>query len=154
MTARRKPAIIETGSLSYGMLPGLLGFHLRRAQVSLFKHFARTVGQVAGITPGLFGMLQVIAANPGLAQSRLAEAMEVERSTIVKVVDQLEARGLIVREPSAVDRRSHCLELTELGRSELARMEQLVLAHEAELAARLTPEDRQELTRLLIQLAD
>jgi len=99
-------------------------------------------------------MLQVIAANPGLAQSRLAEAMEVERSTIVKVADQLEARGLIERVPSAVDRRSHCLELTETGRGELARIEGLVLAHEADLTAKLTPAERQTLTRLLIRLAE
>jgi DNA-binding MarR family transcriptional regulator len=153
MTARRKPTFIEAEDMSYGLLPELLGFHLRRAQVALFKHFARSVGAEAGITPGLFGMLQVIAANPGLAQSRLAEAMEVERSTIVKVVDQLSARGLIERVPSQVDRRSHCLMLTQAGQEELAKLEQMVLAHEAELTGKLTSAERQSLTRLLIKLA-
>ena len=86
--------------MSYGLLPRILGYHLRRTQVAIFQHFSRTVAAEEDITPGLFGMLQVIAANPGLGQSRLAEAMEVDRSTIVKVVDQLEGRGLIIREPS------------------------------------------------------
>jgi DNA-binding MarR family transcriptional regulator len=153
MSAKRKPDRSEAEPMSYGLLPDLLGFHLRRAQVALFRHFARTVGATTDITPGLFGMLQVIAANPGLAQSRLAEAMEVERSTIVKVVDQLEARGLIERVASAVDRRSHCLELTESGRAELARMERLVIAHEADLTAKLSPAERRTLADLLIRLA-
>ncbi|MGE5548551.1 MAG: MarR family winged helix-turn-helix transcriptional regulator [Solirubrobacterales bacterium] len=154
MNTRRKPSDHEGEALSYGMLPDLLGFHLRRAQVALFRHFAQSVGAAADITPGLFGMLQVIAANPGLGQSRLAEAMEVERSTIVKVVDQLEGRGLIVRAPSPTDRRSHCLELTPAGRGELARMEHLVAAHEAEATGKLTPDERQTLIRLLIRLVD
>jgi len=92
--------------MSYGLLPRILGYHLRRTQVAIFQHFTRTVTSKEDITPGLFGMLQVIAANPGLGQSRLAETMEVDRSTIVKVVDRLEDRGLIMREPSATDKRA------------------------------------------------
>ena len=72
-------------------LPQILGYHLRRTQVAIFQHFSRTVAAKEDITPGLFGMLQVIAANSGIGQSRLAETMEVDRSTIVKVVDQCSA---------------------------------------------------------------
>jgi DNA-binding MarR family transcriptional regulator len=97
-------------------------------------------------------MLQVIAANPGLGQSRLAEAMEVDRSTIVKVVDQLEGRGLIRRTPSALDRRSHCLHLTEQGTLSLERIETEVRAHEAAFTAVLTDDERRFLIRLLTRL--
>ncbi len=138
--------------LTYGLLPQVLGYHLRRTQVAIFRHFARTVAAQTGITPGLLGMLQVIAANPGLAQSRLAEAMEVDRSTIVKVVDQLQARGLIVREPSPSDKRSWGLRLTPAGAVELPRMQRLMQAHEDEFAAPLSPEERQQLIGLLARL--
>lgn len=138
--------------LSYGLLPQVLGYHLRRTQVAIFRHFSRTVAAKADITPGLLGMLQVIAANPGLAQSRLAEAMEVDRSTIVKVVDQLQARGLIVREPSPHDRRSYCLRLTEGGTTELRRMEALMLEHEDDFTQVLSAEERQLLIDLLVRL--
>jgi DNA-binding Lrp family transcriptional regulator len=84
-------------------------------------------------------MLQVIAANPGLTQNRLAEVMEVDRSAIFKVVNQLEARGLILRAPSDLDRRSNCLRLTEHGQASLARLEARVKAHEADLTKSLTP---------------
>jgi len=137
---------------SYGLLPRILGYHLRRTQVAIFEHFSRTVAAQEDITPGLFGMLQVIAANPGLAQSRLAEAMEVDRSTIVKVVDKLERRRLIIRGPSPVDKRSHCLELTQEGRAALRRMETLVLRHEDEFTKVLSVDERQFLIRLLMRL--
>lgn len=141
-------------ALSLGMLPSLLGYHLRRAQVAVFRHFARTVSAEADITPSLFGMLQVIAANPGLTPSGLAEAMGVDKSAIVKVVNQLGERGLIWRAPLPNDRRSHCLPLTPQGAAALARMEALVLAHEDEFAKGLTAEEKATLIRLLQKLAE
>lgn len=140
--------------LAYGLLPQVLGYHLRRTQVAIFRHFSRTVAAETGITPGLLGMLQVIAANPGLAQSRLAEAMEVDRSTIVKVVDQLEARGLIVREASASDKRSYCLRLTAQGAAELPRMQRLMIEHEDAFAQPLSAKERRQLIALLKRLCD
>lgn len=138
--------------LSYGLLPQVLGYHLRRTQVAIFRHFARTVAAEEDITPGLLGMLQVIAANPGLGQSRLAEAMEVDRSAIVKVVDQLEGRGLIVREPSPHDKRSHRLRLTDPGHAALQRMQALMLQHEDEFTRALTADERRCLIELLARL--
>ncbi|MCL4183048.1 MAG: MarR family transcriptional regulator [Burkholderiaceae bacterium] len=148
------PAAAAQGGqeLSYGLLPQVLGYHLRRTQVAIFRHFSRTVAAAEDITPGLLGMLQVIAANPGLGQSRLAEAMEVDRSTIVKVVDQLEGRGLIVRQPSPHDKRSHCLRLTDEGRAALRRMQALMLQHEDEFTRVLTAEERRCLIDLLARL--
>jgi len=139
-------------ALSYGLLPQVLGYHLRRTQVAIFRHFSRTVAAQENITPGLLGMLQVIAANPGLAQSRLAEAMEVDRSTIVKVVDQLEQRGLIVREPSPHDKRSYCLRLTDDGRTSLRRMQALMLQHEDAFTEVLSVDERALLISLLERL--
>lgn len=143
----------KTGpDLSYGMLPQVLGYHLRRTQVAIFRHFSRTVAAAEDITPGLLGMLQVIAANPGLAQSRLAEAMEVDRSTIVKVADQLEGRGLIVREPSPHDKRSWGLRLTDGGTAALRRMQALMLRHEDEFTRVLSAAERRQLIDLLARL--
>ena len=147
-----KPSPRAGQDMSYGLLPQILGYHLRRTQVAIFQHFSRTVAAKEDITPGLFGMLQVIAANPGLGQSRLAETMEVDRSTIVKVVDRLQARGLIVREPSPTDKRSHCLRLTDKGRAAIRRLETLVLRHEDEFTKVLTAEERRFLVRLLMRL--
>jgi DNA-binding MarR family transcriptional regulator len=53
----------------------------------------------------------MIAANPGLCQSRLAEAMDVDRSTIVVVIHRLEALGLVARMPARRDLHSHSLQV-------------------------------------------
>jgi DNA-binding MarR family transcriptional regulator len=146
------PVFQARRELSYGLLPLILGYHLRRTQVAIFRHFSGTVSTIEDLTPGLFGMLQVIAANPGLGQSRLAEAMEVDRSIIVKVVDQLEGRGLIIRWPSPNDKRRNCLRLTDQGRTALRRMESLVLRHEDEFTKVLSVDERKLLVDLLVRL--
>jgi DNA-binding MarR family transcriptional regulator len=70
------------------------------------------------------------------------------------VIHQLEARDLVARVPSLLDRRSHSLRVTAHGRQALRRMERLVLRHEAEFASVLTPEERETLIRLLVRLYD
>ncbi|RAU21225.1 MarR family transcriptional regulator [Paramagnetospirillum kuznetsovii] len=129
-----------------------LGFHLRRAQVAAFKQFAQTVTQAEDITPGLYGMLQVIANNPGLTQSALAEAMEVDRSSIVKVVNQLEDKGLIIRAAVPNDRRSYSLRMTAQGKLSLARIEDAVMRQDRDFSAALTETERGVLIGLLKRL--
>ena len=80
--------------LKPGALPQLLGYRLRLAQQAVFRDFAASV---QGLSPGRVGLLIFIDANPGVTQSRLAEAVERDRSTMVGVLDQLQARGLIER---------------------------------------------------------
>ena len=53
------------------MLPGLLGYRLRLAQQVVFRDFAKSVAE---LSPGRVGILLLIDANPGVTQSRLAEA--------------------------------------------------------------------------------
>src|SRR3546814_14870585 len=69
----------------------------------------------AGLTPGQFGVLAIVVANPGLKQIELGTALGVDRSTIVAAVDKLEKRGLIERRPVPHDRRAHALTLTAEG---------------------------------------
>ncbi len=151
MAASQQTAADE-GTVSFGMLTSLLGFQLRRAQAADYRHFAETVTAQEGLTPGVFGLLHIVAANPGRTQSRLAQSMKVDRSAILKVINLLEERGLVVRAPSAHDRRSQSLCLTERGWATLNRMEPLVLAHEQDFAKTLTPAETRTLLRLLERL--
>ena len=147
------PSGASGATLSTGLLPALLGYHLRRAQTAVFKHFAQAVGAEEDLTPGLFGMLQLIAANPGLCQSRLAEAMGVDRSTIVSVLHRLEARGLVERRPSPEDRRSHALRLSQTGARVVEELVARVRRHEERIAAALSPRDRARLIELLKKIS-
>lgn len=136
--------------LDWGLLPGLLGYALRRAQVAVFADFARAVPE---LTPGQFGVLALIERNAGLSQSELGEALGVDRSTVVTTLDRLEARALLARAPSPSDRRAHALELTPKGRALLADAGLRVAAHEARIAQALSDDERRQLMALLARVA-
>ena len=139
-------------ALDLGPLPGLLGYQLRRAQIAAFQHFAATVGK-AGVTPGWFGLMVIVANNEGLSQTRLARALGIDGSTMVAMIDRLEENGWIRRRRSEIDRRSHALFLTDAGRALIAKLTPEVEAHEAALAQELSAEERQTLLRLLAKIA-
>jgi DNA-binding MarR family transcriptional regulator len=138
--------------ISLGLLTSLLGYNLRRAQVAVFQNFTEMVG-AAELTPGQFGVLVVIDANPGLSQTRLGNALGIDRSTVVAVIDRLESRGLVVRQPAPNDRRSHALRLSESGMTTLRRLTERVRAHEREIARHLSPDERARLIELLGRVA-
>ncbi|MEQ9640632.1 MAG: MarR family transcriptional regulator [Alphaproteobacteria bacterium] len=139
-------------SLDFGLLPELIGYELRRAHTRLFQHFAASVGR-DGITPGLFGVLVLIEANPRLNQSRLSEALGIDRSTVVGVIDRLQERGLVRRAPSVTDRRAYALELTKAGAETLAGLKRDVRAHETDITRDLSAGELAQLAALLRRLA-
>jgi DNA-binding MarR family transcriptional regulator len=133
-------------ALSFGVLPGLIGYQLRLAQRAIFADFAETVG-AEGISPGLFGVLVLIEANPGLKQQQLADAAHLDRSSLVPVIDKLEARGLVERR--AADRRSNGLYLTREGAALVRALRRRVQQHERRVTAGLSAREQRELMRLL-----
>lgn len=146
---RKKPR--AAAGLDMGILPTLLGYHLRVAHVAVFQNFGQTVG-AADITPPQLGALLLVEVNPGVSQSAVAEALRFDRSTLVQIVDRLEERGLLKRETSPRDRRSHALTLTAAGVRLLVTLKELVRAHEAEIAAPLGVTERATLVALLERL--
>jgi DNA-binding MarR family transcriptional regulator len=135
--------------LRSGLLPGLLGYRLRLAQQAVFRDFARSVSDIA---PGRAGILLLIDANPGVTQSRLAQAVGLDRSTMVGVLHALEARELVERR-RGVDRRTNGLWLTRGGQQFIASLKQRIRVHERRVASRLTPAERAQLLALLEKLA-
>ncbi len=142
-----KPAK-KPNPLHRGILDKLLGYHLRRAQAAVFADFMRTMAD-DGITPGQFGVLVLIDGNPGLNQSALARTLGIERSTMVAVIDGLEARKLVARRGSTADRRAKVLALTRQGKALLAKVTPKVGAHEQRIAADLDAEESAALIALL-----
>lgn len=137
-------------TLRPGPLPGLLGYRLRLAQQAVFRDFGATVSD---LPPGRVGILLLIEANPGVTQSRLAQAVGLDRSTLVGVLHALQARELLERRRGQ-DRRTNGLWLTRSGRSLVAGLKRRIRAHERRVAAALTAEEREQLLLLLQRLAD
>jgi DNA-binding MarR family transcriptional regulator len=148
-TAGRKAAGAAAGrrkAASLGMLPSLIGYQLRLAQRAIFADFADSADGAA-ISPGLFGILVIIEANPGLTQQALADAAHLDRSTVVTVIDKLEDRALVERR--AADRRSNGLFLTEAGGRLLRGLKRKVAQHERRVVRNLSEHERAQLVALL-----
>ena len=141
--------MVSKQKLHPGALPELLGYRLRLAQQAVFRDYATSV---QGLSPGRVGLLVTIDANPGVTQSRLAEAVNRDRSTMVAVFDELEARGLIERRRGA-DRRTNGLWMTRSGRQLLARALRGIALHEQRVASRLSPGERRQLLALLAKIS-
>jgi DNA-binding MarR family transcriptional regulator len=138
--------------ISLGILPTLLGYQLRRAQLAVFQNFTEVVG-ASELTPGQFGVLTVIDANPGLSQTQLGGALGIDRSTVVAVIDRLEQRQLVLRHAAPHDRRSHALHLSAEGKVTLARLIERVRIHEQAITRDLTESERAQLIAVLQRVA-
>jgi DNA-binding MarR family transcriptional regulator len=130
--------------LDIGVLNKHLGYFIRRLQVWVFQDFIRTLAPI-DIRPAQYSVLVVIAANPGLSQSDLADTLGIEPARLVRLLDKLEKRGLTRRLNSRTDRRSHALQLTPAGRKTLQRAKALAAVHEARLVERLGADERRSM---------
>jgi DNA-binding MarR family transcriptional regulator len=104
------------------------------------------------ISPGEFGVLVLIDANPNINQTALAEAVGADRSTMVPILDRLERRGLIERRPVPGDRRAHALALGEVGRKRMDEFRATVREHEKRIGEGLSAAERATLLDLLRRL--
>lgn len=141
--SRRTPARPGTptgrdvaADFSLGVLEGHLGYLLRRTQVWVFQDFIRTLADI-DIRPAQYSVLTVIGANRGLSQADVAAMLGIERARLVRLLDRLERRGLVLRLASRFDRRSHSLKLTSAGQALLKRAKKLAKIHERRLLERL-----------------
>jgi len=139
------------------LIPGLppalteyTGYLLRRAFVR-----ARACG-VSVMPPGRdakeLGVLVVVERSGPLSQRQLGEILTVNRSVMVKLVDRLEADGLLQRERDPDDRRSYALRTTEQGRAAIVEMTRGAVRGDAEFTSVLTEAERRRLAELLSRI--
>ena len=124
---------------------GQLFFRLWRASHTRVAEALESVG----LTPALFGLLNVLGAREGAIQQELGSAMGVDPSTMVSLIDQLETAGLANRRPHPTDRRAREVVITPKGRRALERGRQLANQVEDEVLRGLSATERRELLSLL-----
>ena len=148
---RQAPGDAAGRAIDFGELPTYVGYQVRRTQAKIFADFEATLANV-DFTPGSFGVLTLIRANPGITQVALAAAFGVDKSTMSPVIVRLEKRGLIRREVLASDRRCHALYLEASAEAPFLAAREKVRAFEAGVASRLSKQEQRELARLLAKL--
>jgi DNA-binding MarR family transcriptional regulator len=138
-------------NLDSGVLSTLIGFRLRKAQLTVYDDFMRGA-PIRRITPGQLAILILIDRNPDMTQQRLCDGIRIEKSTLVVRLHRLVERGLIQRVRSTTDRRQNLLKLTKKGSSALKSMLAFVEAHERKITSRLSAAERKQLLDLLLKI--
>jgi DNA-binding MarR family transcriptional regulator len=150
----RKSATVTTAetapesSISLGGLEGFLGYHMRRAQDSVHRDFIDTLAAL-DITQKQAATLFIANANPGVSQIDIANELHMDRATMTIILDKLEARDLIQRKRSQIDRRRQLLYLTPRGQKTLIAVKAKILQHEKRFRQRLSESEQAMLIDLL-----
>jgi DNA-binding MarR family transcriptional regulator len=106
------------------------------------------------ITPAHLRALRALGHHGSMRLSDLSGRLHIAPRSATEVVDALESRGLVRRQPDPGDRRATLVEMTEHG-AEVMTAIRAARGNDAERAfGRLSPADRTELARILGQLRD
>lgn len=148
MTERGKPAAgTEDGAMDWGLLGESIGPAARLLRNILTSRIVAACERF-GLRSGSFSTMALIAANPGCSQSEVAREIGSDKSIVVALVDDLEARGLARRARSTQDRRRNVLTLTEQGEALMEEINGVARAVEAPIRDALSPEEWTTLIRL------
>ena len=125
----------------------------------LFKHAERLMAELHlealapfDIHARDLGVLLAIDRCESASQQQVAESLGVDRTTMVAIIDALEAKGIIVRRPDPEDRRRNVVELTPAGQTLLRQATAASDVAEAELLAPLNREEGEQLRTLLARI--
>lgn len=129
-------------------LEGLVGYNMKRAYVAMDKDFRIALGE-GGLTSRSFSALSLVINLPQISQSDVARRLGIERSGLVAIIDDLEARGYVVRRVTSEDRRVQALDPTTSGQKAYCEALAAVRAQEARLLADLSQRQVADLIEVL-----
>ncbi len=105
-----------------------------------------------GLRARHFGVLSTLDTEGPLSQQALSHHLQIDRTTMVAVADDLERLGLAERKTHPTDRRTYRLHLTRDGLSALKRARVAVREAEERLLLPLSEDERTQLHGLLMRL--
>jgi DNA-binding MarR family transcriptional regulator len=130
---------------SSGFLLARLGFGFKAKTIALLEQ--------AGLELYDYSVLAILAEGAQETQATIADALALDPSRLVALLDSLEERKLITRKRDPQDRRRHVVSITPAGTRQLARLREMVGQAEDAFLAPLDAESRSTLHELLMTLA-
>jgi DNA-binding MarR family transcriptional regulator len=137
---------VEQVDASY--LETLLGYNARRGALAVIEVFMDRMAPYA-MRPVDFSVASLILHNPGITSRQLCATLGILPPNLVGIVNSLEKRGLIARQPHPNDGRAMGLHPTADGIALMAKAEVTAATLEVEAGSRLTPAEHKTLLRLL-----
>src|SRR5579863_8275245 len=120
-------------------------YDVARLMRTRFDRWARTYGMTRA--QGI--ILARLARQPGMTQNEMAGVCEVEPITVGRLVDRLEARGLLERRPDPADRRINRLHLLPASEEILAKIEAYRIEQGDYLLDGISDAERETVLRVL-----
>ncbi|MBA2941088.1 MarR family transcriptional regulator [Paenibacillus sp. CGMCC 1.16610] len=105
----------------------LTGFLVHRTDLKMTNFFTKILKQHE-VTPEQWGILLVLDTERATSQKELAEAIDRDQTTVVRMIYSLEKKEIVRRIQSDVDKRSHNLFLSEKGMSLKTKLMPIVKA--------------------------
>jgi DNA-binding MarR family transcriptional regulator len=143
--ARPVPRVAKELLASSGFLLARLGFG--------FKARALAKLEEAGFDPYDYAVLAIVDEYVRQTQATIAEALALDPSRLVAVLDSLEERELVDRQRDPDDRRRHLVSITGAGKRQLSRLRAVVKELEDAFFEPLDSDSRAALHELLLRLA-
>jgi len=142
--------MMERPPLDIHKMPGHL---IRRLnQISMAQFMEKIAGAGLSLTSIQYAALCAIGDHPGIDQASVAGLIAYDRATLGKVIDRLDARGLVLREVSKTDRRARELFLSADGEALLITAHPLVKAAQPEILSGLNEQEQEQFLTLLQKL--
>ena len=133
------------------LLPGSLNLLLMRV-ARAHRTMAASMLSRVGLHPGQEALLMELWDQDGRTQANLAAALGVEPPTVTKMLQRMEATGLVQRRPDPTDRRAMRVFLTTKGRRLRGRVEKIWADLEERTVGDLSDRQRSSLRSLLTTL--
>ena len=113
--------------------------------------FDRRVRRV-GLTRSQWWVLTFLYRREGVTQSELAEDLDIEKATLGRLLDRLEASGWVARRADAKDRRVKRLYLTPVVAGLMATMREIAAEMRTEALAGIDAEEAEQLVDILLKI--
>lgn len=128
------------------------GFLVAKAHQRLWTLFGDECKKL-GMDVPCGGVLHLLEEVGPMSQQQLGRKLRIDRTTMVKMVDQLESRKLARRKDHPEDRRVYLVEITPTGKKALIALQKIADQMEKKLLIGFTEEERMLIRRALLTLA-
>ena len=129
-------------------LESLIGYNARRAALAIIEEFLERMA-VYGLKPVDFSVMSVIVHNPGVTSRQLCASLNILPPNLVSLIQSLDSRGMVERQPHPHDGRAVGLHTTQQGNELMLKAEVTAAELDMNVGAKLTPNQVQTLVTLL-----